>query len=184
MSQAHTFTHSHHSHIPQYFHHAPWNWKTCFHTPKRSLFGCLLRVVQKPLCLLKKVWIWTWVLTSLISRTPMLLSVPFQALLCNQNMPPRLARREVPSPRSTGSGGPGRGSSPDGLWTLSQWQTGENTTLQIPDETPAMFPESSDPERAAKQSWSKLTKQDGSDSGNSHSKAEHCEQRDLFLYTS
>jgi hypothetical protein len=52
-----------------------------------------------------QAWIWTQILTSLMSKAPRLVPGPFQVPVCNQNLPPQLARAEVPSPGSTQSSG-------------------------------------------------------------------------------
>jgi hypothetical protein len=80
-----------------------------------------------------------WVLTSLMSEAPRLVPEPFQVPLCNWNPPPWLTKRGAPSPRI------------NMVWLClarqpslqdrdtSQWQGGENITLQIPGVPPEML---------------------------------------------
>jgi hypothetical protein len=75
-------------------------------TPQKGHYsGVFGRWSVSPFCLLKQAWIWTWVLTSLMSGAPRLVPEPFQIPLCNQSSPPQLTGREAPSPESTWSGG-------------------------------------------------------------------------------
>jgi hypothetical protein len=51
--------------------------------PKRQLLWCLWKLIRLPFCLLRQAWIWTHVLTSLMSGAPRLVSEPFRVPLCN-----------------------------------------------------------------------------------------------------
>jgi hypothetical protein len=135
-SQAHTFTHSH---TAQYFHPAPWTWETWFH-PKMWLLVCLCwELIRFSFCLLRQVWIPTWVLTNLMSRAPKLDPKPFWIPLCDWNSPPQITGREPSSPWINTSGGNWLGSPPGGPGMLSWQQGSENTTLWIPDKCPEIL---------------------------------------------
>jgi hypothetical protein len=71
--------------------------------------GCYSGAFLELIRLLKQAWIWTWVLTSLMSWTLRLVPEPFQVSLCNWNLLPQLARREAPFPGSAQSGGAWQG---------------------------------------------------------------------------
>jgi hypothetical protein len=70
------------SHTAHYFYPAPWTWETRF-TPKIVVSRMShWEVIRLSLCLLGQVWIWTWVLTSLMNGAPLPLMVPVPHWFC------------------------------------------------------------------------------------------------------
>jgi hypothetical protein len=98
----------------------------------------LSELIKLPFCLWRQSWIWTRFPTSLMSGASKLVTKPFQVPLCDWNLPPQFARTEASSPWITCLVVPDRDGPPGGLGKLSQWQGGENITLQIPDKPPKM----------------------------------------------
>jgi hypothetical protein len=127
-SQSHTFTHSHKA---QYFHPAPWTWKTRFHPPKgitSDIFsGSWLPSASwgSPEFEPRFLPIWGAGLPSWFLSLSGFLCATRTHLLRSPG------ERVFPSK--------GRGSSAGKLEMLSQWQGDENTALGIPDEPPDML---------------------------------------------
>jgi hypothetical protein len=136
-------------------------------------------------CLLKQAWIWTQVLTSMMSRTPRLVLKPFQVPLCNQNLPPWLTVREATSPRInmvrrhlaglTLLAGWGPWASNKEVKTLpsKSWMSCQKCCRRTQTET----------ERAPKLLGSKFTREASSCSADSSPEADPREQRGLSLYS-
>jgi hypothetical protein len=66
--------------------------------PQIRLLGGLWEAISLPFCLLRQVWIWTWVLTSPMSSAPFpfLVPTPHQVLLCIRGPHPNLPGEWIP----------------------------------------------------------------------------------------
>jgi hypothetical protein len=127
--QAHTFIHSH---TAQYFHPTPWTWETQFHPKRVVIRVSFWELIRLSFCLLRQTWIWTWVLTNLMSGDPGLVPEPLWVSLRDQNSLPKFAVTESPSPWiNTSVGSWHKWPS----WCVRETELvrkGENTTLWIP----------------------------------------------------
>jgi hypothetical protein len=116
----------------------------CFIPSKGHYSGAFWELIRLPCYLLKQDWIWTQVLTNLMSGAPRLVPEPFQVSLCNWNLPPWLAGIEATSPRSTQSGGTWQGQPSQWAGDIEPVTRRWNTTFQIPGRPPEMLQEGSD----------------------------------------